>query len=1074
VRHLWLKTPLLLRDAPEWLGRALLILLSLTLIWGSIAWNLRQEHRHIEADARTDASNLARTFEENLLRSVEAIDQQLILFRALYSRDPTHFDFSTVPGGGNLLQGLTLQVGVIDRQGFVQISNLGPVAKPVDLSDREHFRVHLNGNADVLFIGKPLTGRVSNELVVQLSRRIVDADGRFAGVIVASLDPTYFLRFHRSLDIGPSSVFVVGQDAVVRASSPVVDYIGKNIAGARLLDEAARQKQGVFLGRMMPGSPESYVGYRTLSEFPLLVAVGLDAKAAFADYWQSVWWDGEIGIGLSLALLVVGGALIRYRAEQQRTTNLVKRLIDASPLAVVGLNQNHHVTIWNRSAERIFGYTAEDVLGQPYDLIPPEEQLLADAMFARTEQGISLQDIEVRRRRKDGTIIDVRFSGAVFQPGDEEEGAYLFMMEDITERKRAAKKLQESEARLRGFLTASPDAIVVVDESGKIVMASQCTEDMLGYKPEELIGKPLDILVPERGRATHGGRMHGYLHGPKAREMASGRELYARRKDGSEFPAEIGLSSYRGDAGLFVIAAVRDVTKQWQAREELRLSEARFRSVFDAAGHGMAWVGIDDRILKVNAAYCRITGYSEDELLARAVRDMTYPDDVAESQYNLRKMVAGEIGVFQTEKRYIRKDGTIIWAQLNMGLVHDAAGAPLHYIVQIQDITEARRAAAQLRQAQKMEAVGQLTAGIAHDFNNILGAVIGNLDLASEQLTTDAAAAGHHATEALDAALSAAELVKRLLAFSRQQPLQPRPMDIKQTITGIVPLLRPSLGGQIQIQTSTPADLWPAVADSAQVESALLNLALNARDAMPNGGVLSLDAANITIDADLFDAWGDLKPGDYVAIAVTDTGTGMSPETLARAFEPFFTTKGVGAGSGLGLSMVLGTMQQLGGTAMIYSEPGHGTTIRLFLPRAAAVADTGSVQGAAPPAHPTGTERILLVEDNDLMRDGVQAMIQSLGYAVEVVPNADAALALWDRGERFDLVFSDIVMPGQYNGIGLARELRERDPHIRVLLTSGFTGRTAVLGELEELGLELLQKPYRKAVLADRLRAILD
>ncbi len=352
--------------------------------------------------------------------------------------------------------------------------------------------------------------------------------------------------------------------------------------------------------------------------------------------------------------------------------------------------------------------------------------------------------------------------------------------------------------------------------------------------------------------------------------------------------------------------------------------------------------------------------------------------------------------------------------------------------------------------------------------------MIGNLDLASEQLTTDAAAAGHHATEALDAALSAAELVKRLLAFSRQQPLQPRPMDIKQTITGIVPLLRPSLGGQIQIQTSTPADLWPAVADSAQVESALLNLALNARDAMPNGGVLSLDAANITIDADLFDAWGDLKPGDYVAIAVTDTGTGMSPETLARAFEPFFTTKGVGAGSGLGLSMVLGTMQQLGGTAMIYSEPGHGTTIRLFLPRAAAVADTGSVQGAAPPAHPTGTERILLVEDNDLMRDGVQAMIQSLGYAVEVVPNADAALALWDRGERFDLVFSDIVMPGQYNGIGLARELRERDPHIRVLLTSGFTGRTAVLGELEELGLELLQKPYRKAVLADRLRAILD
>lgn len=277
------------------------------------------------------------------------------------------------------------------------------------------------------------------------------------------------------------------------------------------------------------------------------------------------------------------------------------------------------MTIWNRSAERIFGYTAEDVLGQPYNLIPPEEQPLADAMFAGTERGIRLQDIEVRRRRKDGTIVDVRFSGAVFQPGDKEESAYLFMMKDITERKRAAEKPQESEARLRGFLAASPDAIIVVDESGQIVVASQRTENIFGYKPEEVVGKPLDVLVPDRSRAAHGGRMHGYLHDPKAREMAAGLGLYARRKDGSEFPAEIGLSPYRCATGLFVIAAGRDITKRWQAQEELHLSEARFRSAFDAAGHGMAWIGLDSRFLKVNAAYCGITGYSEEELMTRTI-----------------------------------------------------------------------------------------------------------------------------------------------------------------------------------------------------------------------------------------------------------------------------------------------------------------------------------------------------------------------------------------------------------------------------------------------------------------------
>jgi PAS domain S-box-containing protein len=508
-------------------------------------------------------------------------------------------------------------------------------------------------------------------------------------------------------------------------------------------------------------------------------------------------------------------------------------------------------------------------------------------------------------------------------------------------------RVQVSEEKFRGFLAASPDAMLVVDERGCIVLASQQVEMVFGYVPDEIVGLPFDLLMPERFRAVHAHHVRDFMGAPRAREMGVGLALFALRKDGSEFPTEISLSPHQTPDGLVVIAAIRDIT--------------------------------------------------------------------------------------------VRKQAEIA-----------------------------------LQQAQKMEAVGQLTSGVAHDFNNVLGAVIGNLDLLSE-LIADNPKAARYAELSLAAALSGAELVKRLLAFSRRQPLRPEPLDLRETIAAVTPLIRRTLSEQIGILESIADDLWRAMADSSQIGNAVLNLAINARDAMPDGGTLTIDCRNLTVDEDFAPAYGtDFRPGDYVVISVTDTGHGMSPEVAARAFDPFFTTKEHGVGTGLGLSMVLGTLKQSGGTARIYSEVGHGTTVRLYLPRTNDSVKAGDDQLAASNLPSRGNERVLVVEDNERIRDVSCAMLTGLGYLVEAVESADEALVRITGGERFDLVFSDVVMPGTHTGITLARELRVLDPNLKIILTSGYTSPSKFQDNLEQLGIELISKPFRKTELAALIRRVLD
>lgn len=381
---------------------------------------------------------------------------------------------------------------------------------------------------------------------------------------------------------------------------------------------------------------------------------------------------------------------------------------------------------------------------------------------------------------------------------------------------------------------------------------------------------------------------------------------------------------------------------------------------------------------------------------------------------------------------------------------------------------ELKETLAQLQQAQKMETVGNLTGGIAHDFNNLLGILIGNLDLLKEMLESD-----EDASELVDAALEAGlrgkDLNRRLLAFARRQSLKPETIDVNATLTGMSKLLQRSLGERVEISIRTSADIWPVTVDPTQLETAILNLGVNARDAMLNGGKLTVETANVRLDESFVEVDEEVVPGPYVMLAVSDEGMGMAPEIVKRVFDPFFTTKEVGHGTGLGLSMVHGFIKQSGGHVSVYSEKGVGTTVKLFLPRdmnAVAETDDDDAVKEQPLGH---GQRVLLVEDNDGMRKIARKQLSDLGYEVLEADRASAALEVLEKGEKIDLVFSDIVMPGEMDGIGLANKLSQEYPGLPVLLTSGFTARATDEFEgtaVSETKAELLSKPYRKEELA--------
>jgi len=458
------------------------------------------------------------------------------------------------------------------------------------------------------------------------------------------------------------------------------------------------------------------------------------------------------------------------------------------------------------------------------------------------------------------------------------------------------------------------------------------------------------------------------------------------------------------------------------------------------------------------------------------LKEFVHPDDIATTVTNEAQLGRGP-KTLRFENRYRHRDGSYRWlswtAVPEQGLIH-AVG---------RDVTDEKlqavalaRAEDQLRQAQKMEAVGHLTGGVAHDFNNLLQVVVGNLEILQRNMKSEPARLSRAVENAMTGARRAAQLTQRLLAFSRRQPLAPRPLDLNDLVRGMSDLLGRTLGETVRVETVLAADVYRVEADPNQLENAILNLAVNARDAMLQGGALTIETANAQLDDNYVEANAEVTPGQYAVISVTDTGTGMDRETLIRVFEPFFTTKEVGKGTGLGLSMVYGFVKQSGGHVKVYSEIDQGTTVRIYLPRL--MGETiEEIVADAPQKPPPGSrsETILVVEDDDDVRMYSVEILRELGYRVLEAHDSASALRLLERQDgRVDLLFSDIVLPGGVNGEQLAERARAIRPELKVLFTTGYARNAIMRDGRLEAGVELITKPFTYAALASRIRAILD
>ena len=644
-----------------------------------------------------------------------------------------------------------------------------------------------------------------------------------------------------------------------------------------------------------------------------------------------------------------------------------------------------------------------------------------------------------------------------------EEGGQSYVMgtfQDITERKQAEAELRASEERLRALSDAAFES-VFISEKGICLEQNLCAAKMFGYTPEEAVGRSgLEWIAPEDRALV-------------ARHMREGFEgLYpvvALRKDGSRFPCEIQARMFDYKGRKVRVTALRDITARKRAEEQVRLQAA----MLQAAAHGILIADQTGQILWVNAAFSKLTGYSAAEAEGQNPRLLkSGKQDAAIYARLWNTVLAGEVWHGELTNR--RKDGTLYAEEMSITPVRDVHGLVSHFIAIKQDVTARHHLEESLRQAQKMESIGRLAGGIAHDFNNVLQIILGfNEMLLAATPETDARRAD--LVEISKAALYAADLTHQLLAFSRRQTLMPRVLDLNQTLVDSEKMLRRLLGEDVKLALAPAPDLRRTLADPGQITQIIMNLAVNARDAMPHGGRLTMGTGNSDLDAAAAAAQPEAQPGHYVFLAISDTGCGMSAAVQQHIFEPFYTTKGLGRGTGLGLAVIYGIVKQSNGWIHVASRAGEGTTFKIYLPAfegAVALAGDGQGSGAAVLARGHG-ERILLVEDDPVARDLATRMCATAGYEVVACASVQAAEQAWacDAG-RFDLLFSDVVLADR-NGVDLATRLRAHRPDLPVVLCSGYTDERSQWSEISAKNFLYLQKPYAVAALLGALQTAL-
>ncbi|MBY3129774.1 MULTISPECIES: hybrid sensor histidine kinase/response regulator [Rhizobium] len=612
--------------------------------------------------------------------------------------------------------------------------------------------------------------------------------------------------------------------------------------------------------------------------------------------------------------------------------------------------------------------------------------------------------------------------------------------------------------------------IIIHRLEGTITHWSIGCENMYGWTREEAVGEKVYELLATRAPEPFEDiqaqlRSRGFWQGEIVHQHKSGHDIVVATRC-----VLVNLS----DGDLAVIQANSDVTALRRAEETVRSREAHLSSILETVPDAMVVIDQKGIVISFSKAAEKLFGLSSDQICGRNVSElMPNPYRDAHDGYIGHYLETGEKRIIGYGRVVTgrRADGTHFPMELHVG--EATANGERIFTGFVRDLTSRMKIEEDLRQAQKMEAVGQLTGGLAHDFNNLLTVISGNLEMIEDKLQPGPLR--DMLREAQDAAADGAKLTGQLLAFGRRQPLSPKQVDLGRLITSFSDLLRRTLGEDIKLSTVLSGSQFDALVDGSQLQNAILNIALNARDAMPKGGALTIEVSRVSLDADYAKMYPEVRSGNFVLISMTDTGAGMADEVKKRAIEPFFTTKDVGSGTGLGLSMVYGFVKQSGGHLQIYSEVGRGTTIRIYLPALDVVRAHPFIQQAGPTESPLpkGTELVLVVEDDARVRRVAVARLVTMGYSVLEAENGRRALEILEQNENIALLFTDIVMPGGLSGDEVAGEARKLRPELAVLFTSGYSEPSLATHEVIA-GAQWLRKPYTARELATKIRELLD
>jgi PAS domain S-box-containing protein len=636
------------------------------------------------------------------------------------------------------------------------------------------------------------------------------------------------------------------------------------------------------------------------------------------------------------------------------------------------------------------------------------------------------------------------------------------------------------------LLDALPDAIVAVNRDGTIVQVNSQTQQLFGYLRDEMIGQKIEMLVPERYRRQHQQHRETFAETPRTRSMGADLDLYGRRRNGSEFPLEISLSPVSTEKGEFVLSAIRDISDRKRIAEELRrvneelhqktteqLGEyrARLASIIDSSEDAILSKDLNGVIKSWNKGAEHIYGYRPEEVVGEHISLLTPSDRPDEISEILQKIARGE-STEHYESVRVTKDGRQLNVSISVAPLRNAAGDIVGASAIARDITAQKRTEGQLRQSQKMEAIGRLAGGVAHDFNNVLGIINACAEFLRDRI--DPAAEPSLYVENIKKAIERGRsLTKQLLAFSRTSAIRPRVLDLNERLREISKLLRPLLGEDVEILIVPRSASAVVEADPGQLDQIVVNLAVNARDAMPRGGKFILETGAVRFDEDFAEQHQAMTAGKYVLLAVSDTGSGMDEDTVSRIFEPFFTTKEAGKGTGLGLATVYGIVKQSGGHILVYTERGQGTTFKIYLPSAEhkiGLASKTDAEAVSPKRQGTS---ILLVEDDEMMRGLTRKLLEEHGYTVVEADDGKSALE-WVESHPgpIDLLLTDVVMR-HMSGPELVERLNASHPTLKVVYMSGYTGELMANRDVLKPGVILLEKPFSRTDLLNTIHATL-